>query len=88
MSIVVEIETARNEKQNVRYPAIFLALEKMNKAERGAVLTALADDAMSAQVLADILTRNGHNVRADSIRSLRRGDFKSVTIEDLKEKFS
>lgn len=87
MSIKDEITKSIAEKTPQRYPDIVDALKAMSKGDREAVLSVIGDGSFSAAKLAQIITDNGHKVRADSIRALRRGDMKSVSIEELRGMF-
>lgn len=87
MSIKDDINKTITEKAPGRYPDIVEALKAMNKGDRDAVLSVIDQPSFSAAKLAQIMTDNGHKVRADSIRALRRGDMKSVTLEELKGMF-
>lgn len=81
-------EDIKNLKKYVRYPDIVKHLENMSQVDRDAVISAIENSSISAVQLAKILTTNGYPTSADALKALRRGDLKSITIQDLKEKFS
>jgi hypothetical protein len=87
MTLASDIKSALEADGPKRYPALVSALQEMNKEDRAAVLKALENESISASRLAQILNDNDWNVTVDSIRSLRRGDMKSITIAELKEMF-
>lgn len=78
----------KNATKFVRYPEIVGYLEDMVEDDRKAVVDAICGNHVSAAQLANILTKNGYPIKPDSIKSLRRGDTKSISLDELREKFS